>query len=1364
MSAFYLALAAVDRTLIALEARKENGEGPTAPLTEGIDLDRLQRHRHEAAPLLRRVAPSIDAGIDSLMRDAAEKAKLRVKGKLDTATRGSALAGYMVRVEFLEFFLPRLKSHQNVLRDVFGDSSSSAIRIVQAAETSESVPRLFKLASVRMASGGKFSTLKKWTQEATAICGNPVSEIEEVSVDVATTDALLDQVARNNRKLDGLDPTDPSAAEVTQDNSQLLEQVSRVAEESKDPQSVKTHAASRLAKGDTENKGNYTTTISAHLKMTPEQEESLLVRGKAIIAAGAGSGKTRVLAGKVIHHLQDLGLSMSNVMAVSFTIKSSGELKERILKYGKEIGYNLPDPSSNWEAYAGIGTTHSIGRGILKKSNGGWKANPKDVIKGSEITNLLKVAIAQVKMRAAGGGEVAPPPDAMTFFPNLPSASPKIPSPSKPKTKLPAPAPTTAPDEEMVPDPALESTSPIQNPVEQPSPLDFYLSDEGRFRTIVTAAVDTIQDFLSAIPKVKTYPLSNSGWARAEIFGPGLVRFGDDVANMSVGGSRKPSFKPSDNYGPDRFVFFSKREFDRNQVIQELNDALGVPQANNALNALKKWLTVNPADLSPNEREIFEGIVTNPLVASGLTARNVLTKTAETKTATLLTRETIREMAKGPKKAADEPGEESPQDDVDPSIQVSEKGIESASARKLRNLDYDKSPYYFYLHNPANQWFNLGATDDDFKMEDAKGNKRDIPIGEFARFTGFNKNSLKAPGALFSESEAASTFAKNEFGEDEPETEGDDLPGSKRIFSAVYGAYEWLKRNMPLTKGRLDHDDQLIQSSRELIENPSLLAQYQKKYKCVLVDEAQDLNAAQHMMFGLIAGYIDPSTLAPRTDGKTSADTFAYIGDDKQAIYEFRAADPTKFIEKSDLVPGGEGFTTKLLDTNFRSGSVIVEAANKLIAYNTKQIPMVCKTDPARGEGAITRIETKNYEDASDTMANQILAEFEEAKADGQADKFYSRYGLAVRTNKEVYDFAMKMIEKGIPFRSKKNFLGGPAVGPVVGIFQILRKDNVQARNEGVIAGLSAPDFGLNRNTVRSKLDELGVTDYYKFLVDDRGARSVYTYKKMSDRLEEYAQYIEEVVRVGESGSASDVIDLILNTKGPDGDTFVDSLAASVMDDAEAMEDLRTEAAKDETAAGHVSAERVAEYALAPINPLRKAAERFPTATEFVNFIKGLLEANEKNPKEGEELKDAVQIDTVHGWKGLEVANLYVPMAQGIFPHKMAMKTEKGLESERRLAYVALTRGRNRVTLLEPKSDLLGKPTAASQFAFEACIPLTGPSKTEPAPDQPVDTKTASVNAFLIPTRSEPPSFEVSKEASSDPLETAWGPTLRGEN
>lgn len=1292
LTAFYLAVASVDKILLGLEA------DPAA--FPGIDLAHLQAHRNSADASLRRFSSSVDAGIDTLLRDSTEKAKLRVKTRLDTALRGGAFAGYSSRADFMVFYLPKLRVHTGVIKDVFGTDYSQAMKIAQAAEIESPISRLFKLASIRMTSG-KLSILKRWTLEATELCGNPVSEIEAVAVDVVTTDAILDKVAKNERKLDFLDPTDPAAAAAEQENAELLAKVERVAEKSKDPASVKAHAAAKLAQGG--EKGGYLTKMSAHLTMTPEQEDAMLVRGKAVIAAGAGSGKTRVLAGKVVHHIQDLGLKMSNVMAVSFTKDSADELQERIEKYAGEIGFPLPDPSRQKEAWEGIGTTHSIGLGILYANKN--TEGKIDLFPSFDLSNLMKIAIAQVKMEPSTGQASAPPPDAMTFFPKLPNSG----------------------------DTTLESPSPIQNPVEEKMPLYDYFQDAAQFKVIVSSAIDTINDFLSMVPRIKIAKTSKTGiYANVlEVYGPGLDRFSDILGQMRING-RNLNFRDADPkyHSPRRFVAFSATPFNQVTAMAELKAAIGADRAENALQALRQFSGADPSKLSDNERNIVTGILSNQSVQDGLALRNI----------------PVKKMA---------------------SPVASEAGVAKAIQSKLEKIGENKV-YGKWLKKPANQWFNIGASDEDMEIEDPRtGDKKPIPPADFTRFVGFNKNSLKAPGALFMDSHGPDEVGVGE--DDEEDTTMNKA--SKRVYAAVYGAYEWLKRDASKNMGGLiEFDDMLVLSTRALIENPQLLAKYQKQYKCILIDEAQDLNDAQHLMFGILAGYIDPSTLKPRADGKMSADTFCFIGDDKQAIYGFRAAAPKRFTEKSDLYEGeNEGFTTKLLDTNFRSGSAIVNSANQLISHNKDQIPMVCKTVPDNGEGYIQRLSAQDPEDAADRMTDQILEDLENVHETGKPGKFYSNYGLAVRTNRELYDYAMKMIEKGIPFRSKKNFLGGP-VGGIIGLFAITQTIDLKARNAGVLAGVKSPDFGMNSDTLEEKMANLGVGDYYDFLVNQNGAEKIWPgFAKMSRPLQAYADYLKEIYDL-RNESAVDIISFITEKKNHDGVTLVDTLSAAILDDEDAMDEIQLEADKTN---GIVTQQMIADYALSPIQPLIKATTRFPGATEFANYVGSLLKSNQPNVpkkrKKGEskpaevapsERPDAVQLGTIHGWKGLEVRNLYVPMWDGGFPHHRSQGSEKLMEEERRLAYVAITRGQKKVTILEPR-EVNGKDVDPSQFVEEACIPLNGTAEPQPHPD--AFAKNSSFADFRFPDM--PASKKAEQDSAGEWLVAQWGRFAhQGEN
>ena len=177
-----------------------------------------------------------------------------------------------------------------------------------------------------------------------------------------------------------------------------------------------------------------------------------------------------------------------------------------------------------------------------------------------------------------------------------------------------------------------------------------------------------------------------------------------------------------------------------------------------------------------------------------------------------------------------------------------------------------------YWSRPAGQWFNVG-----FKFE----KDDDYSPGEFEMYISNSKGRLISPSEAY------------ELDPDSP-------------FPAVYGAYEWLKSpdGEPAYVGRSDFDDVLLNATKVLLNYPRARQEVQSRYKCVLVDESQDLNSSQHLFFGLIAGHMDPKTRKPRTDGKMTADTYAFIGDDFQAIYSFRGAEPNEFINLSDANGG----------------------------------------------------------------------------------------------------------------------------------------------------------------------------------------------------------------------------------------------------------------------------------------------------------------------------------------------------------------------------------------------------------------------------------------------------------------------------
>jgi len=613
--------------------------------------------------------------------------------------------------------------------------------------------------------------------------------------------------------------------------------------------------------------------------------------------------------------------------------------------------------------------------------------------------------------------------------------------------------------------------------------------------------------------------------------------------------------------------------------------------------------------------------------------------------------------------------------------------------------------YRSYL-KPLNQWFNLGrplvkdnkpesAEDDPKKEEDSPP----IPLGEFRNAISILKGKGLTPA------EAWHGMGPYEQGSSE---------------AAVYAAYEFLKGNKgePDFRNVGDMDDILIDAVKALIGDENVRKQLQSRYKTILVDEAQDLNRVQHLLFGLIAGYLNPTNLKPNEDGSMTATTYSLIGDDKQAIYEFRGADPDEFINKSDLTEGDEEFKTLLLETNFRSGEAIVESANRLIKHNQKQVPMVCKAHPDRnGSGEIVSRPVQDTAEAAVSVAVEIDALM---KADDAVK--YQDFGVAIRSNAEAFHYGVQMLQRGIPFRSNARFFNDANSKAIIGWLTIHEQGpngDAQLINKSLREAARAPVSKIGV-TFWDKVTELakrdGEPNWLKWLldIDNYGTenwRKVYSRGQWLEIAEDFIGNIHNVM--GLTGDPSFLIADLLEMEGTNGKSMREALIDSVADNDEIMGELSAQAPR-----GRVTNDMVEEEALSPIDPLVNLVNSRKTLGESMEFVRKLQRVNEKISSldtDKEIDRDAVTISTMHGWKGLECPNLYVPLVGGKFPRAGETGVaEEGpaLWSERRLAYVAITRAEQRCVLLDIPNPKLG---FHSQFLSESC-----PAQEEVAPHEVV--------------------------------------------
>lgn len=436
-------------------------------------------------------------------------------------------------------------------------------------------------------------------------------------------------------------------------------------------------------------------------------------------------------------------------------------------------------------------------------------------------------------------------------------------------------------------------------------------------------------------------------------------------------------------------------------------------------------------------------------------------------------------------------------------------------------------------------------------------------------------------------------------------------------------------------------------------------------------------------------------------------DASNFFGNDiltSNSIYEFRGADPDEFIDKSNMTEGGDDFQTKLLDTNFRSGQAIVDAANRLIARNKKQVPMVCKANVDRnGMGRIVARQVESTEDAAASVAEEIEGLLQTAQPGSSK---FKDFGVAVRSNAEAYSYGLELLKKGIPFKSNAQFFNDTNTKALIGWLTIAEKGldgPPDLMEDAIKSAVKVPYSRLGQAFFTALEERAGNLTWTRWLVDG-GWQGIYTRGDMRLGVEHFVNNVLAVSKMG--GSPSDILNQLMTLNGIDGESVQNSLVNSVVENDEVMAELAAEAEN-----GVVTREQIEDMAIAPIQPLLSLLRGKDELGSAMTFVRKLQAVNAKvasKDTEDEIDRDAVTIGTMHSWKGLEVPNMYVPMVGSKFPRagrEGVAEDGPALASERRLAYVAITRAEQRCVILDIPHPTLG---TRSQFVGEACIPVEG--------------------------------------------------------
>ena len=473
-----------------------------------------------------------------------------------------------------------------------------------------------------------------------------------------------------------------------------------------------------------------------------------------------------------------------------------------------------------------------------------------------------------------------------------------------------------------------------------------------------------------------------------------------------------------------------------------------------------------------------------------------------------------------------------------------------------------------------------------------------------------------------------------------------------------------------------DFDDLLLYTWLLLKNHPDVLAAYQNRFRYLMVDEYQDTNHAQYVLTQLLAA---------------AHKNIMVVGDDDQSIYSWRGADLRNILDFEKDYP--EARVVKL-EENYRSMGNILAAANAVIANNLTRKPKKLFTSKPAGD----KISVYSATDERDE-GRWIASEIEHQHGEGMS---YNQIAVFYRTNAQSRMLEDMLMRAGVPYR----LIGGTRFFDRAEIRDVMAYLNLVVNPANDVAAhrvINVPKRGIGKTTVEH-IDyvarETGITflQAAELCIADDQIRSA-TRKAIA----EFVALIHEAQ--GYAGDLRKVVEAIVDKAG-----LIRVLEAENSDDAagriENIQELF--GVVDEYAQTHDDADALFEPPTAEDAP--EADDEPPVRTFQANSLPDFVEwvTLRTDMDTVAEDGEAITMMTIHAAKGLEFDCVFVAgMEESLFPHGNSSQDSQGLEEERRLAYVAITRARKKLYFTNAFTrQIFGQSSANPPSRFIGEIPL----------------------------------------------------------
>jgi DNA helicase-2/ATP-dependent DNA helicase PcrA len=465
-------------------------------------------------------------------------------------------------------------------------------------------------------------------------------------------------------------------------------------------------------------------------------------------------------------------------------------------------------------------------------------------------------------------------------------------------------------------------------------------------------------------------------------------------------------------------------------------------------------------------------------------------------------------------------------------------------------------------------------------------------------------------------------------------------------------------------EGVVDFAELLLRTYELMSRNQPLREHYQGRFKHILVDEFQDTNNLQYNWLKLMAG-------------ENNA-VFA-VGDDDQSIYAFRGANVGNMIafEREFRVDN-----LIKLEQNYRSHGHILDAANTLIANNSKRLGKNLRTDAGHGEPV------RIYEASSDLQEAQWI--IEESKSLINEGALRSEIAVLYRSNAQSRVIEHALFSAGIPYRvyGGQRFFERAEIKHAIAYLQLM--DNPH-NDSAFLRVVNFPTRGIGARSIEQLQDaarQYGISMYAAVpYVTGKAGSSLGSFVKLIEamRFETQNLPLQELVKV--MLDMSGLIPHYQNEKeGADRIENLEQLVSAAMlfvsEEGFGMDAPAFLGPKSQPVAGPalVTADGVEVIdADAPLPAVMSPLSAFLSHAS--------LEAGDNQAQAGQ---DALQLMTVHSAKGLEFDAVFITgLEEGLFPHENSAQEDGGVEEERRLMYVAITRAKKRLYMSFSQNRML---------------------------------------------------------------------------